>query len=57
MDLLLFCHGSVLTKASLHVEVVVRLGPILWVVGDVGRRLSLVGHSIQRENETRLTTM
>jgi hypothetical protein len=37
--------------------VVVRLGPILRVVGDVGRRLALVDHSIRREDGARLATM
>jgi hypothetical protein len=35
----------------------IRLGPILQVVGDVGRRLSLVGYSIRREDGVRLATI
>jgi hypothetical protein len=37
--------------------VVVSLGPIIRVVGDIGRRLALVGHSIGREDGARLATM
>jgi hypothetical protein len=37
--------------------VVVRLGPILWVVGDFGHRRALVGRSIRREDGARLATM
>jgi hypothetical protein len=44
MDLL--CHGSVVMKAAVDGEVDVCLGPVIRVVGDVGRRLALVGHSI-----------
>jgi hypothetical protein len=44
MDLL--CHGSVLMKVGVDGEVAIRLGPIIRVVGDIGRRLALVGHSI-----------
>jgi hypothetical protein len=35
----------------------VRLGPILRVIGDVERRLALVGHSIRPEDGARLATM
>jgi hypothetical protein len=40
MDLL--CYGSVLTEAAMDGRVAIRLGIVLRVVGDVGRRLSLV---------------
>jgi hypothetical protein len=55
MDLL--GHGGVLTEAAVDGGVGVRLGPVIWVVGDVGRRLALVGHSIRREDGARLATM
>jgi hypothetical protein len=55
MDLL--CHGNVLTKASIDDGVAIRLGPILWIVCDVGRRFALVGHSICQEDGARLATM
>jgi hypothetical protein len=55
MDLL--CHGSVLMKTAVNGGVAIRLRPIIWVVGDVGRRLALVGHSISREDGARLATM
>jgi hypothetical protein len=53
----LLCHGSVLTKAHVDDGVAIRLGPILWVLGDIERRLALVGHSIRREDGARLATM
>jgi hypothetical protein len=55
MDLM--CLSSVLTEASVDGGVSIRLGPVLRVVGDVGRRLALVGHSIHREDGARLATM
>jgi hypothetical protein len=55
MDLL--CRGSVVMKAAVDGWVVVSLGPVIRVVGDVGRRLALVGHSIDREDGVRLATM
>ena len=55
MDLLR--HGSVVMKAAVDDRVVVRLGPVIRVVGDVGRRLALMGHSIGREDGARLATM
>jgi hypothetical protein len=55
MDLL--CRGSVVIKAAVDGQVVVSLGPVIWVVGDVGRRLALVGHNIDREDGVRLATM
>jgi hypothetical protein len=55
MDLLR--HGGVVMKVAINVGVVVRLGPIIRVVGDVGRRLALMGHSIGREDGARLATM
>jgi hypothetical protein len=54
MDLL--CHGGVLTKAVVTVRLLCP-GPVIQVVGDVGCRLALVGHSISREDRTRLATM
>jgi hypothetical protein len=44
MDLL--CHDSVVMKAAVDGGVVVHLGPVIRVVGDVGCRLALMGHSI-----------
>jgi hypothetical protein len=55
MDLL--CHGSVLTMVVVDSEVAICLEPLLWVVGDVGHRLALVGHSICQEDGARLATM
>jgi hypothetical protein len=55
MDLL--SHGGVLTEAIVDDGVVVRLGPVIRVVGDVGRRLVLVGQRIRREDGARLATM
>jgi hypothetical protein len=55
MDLL--CHGSVLMRAAIDGRVAICLGPVIRVVGDVGRRLALVGHSISREDGARLATM
>jgi hypothetical protein len=55
MDLLR--HGGVVMKPVVDGWVVVRLGPVIRVVGDVGRRLALMGHSIGREDGARLTTM
>jgi hypothetical protein len=53
----LLCHGSVLTKVVVDGGFAIRLRPILQVVGDVRRRLALVGHSIHREDGARLATM
>ena len=50
-------HGGVLIEAAVDGEVVVRLRVILRVVGDVGRRLTLMGHSIGREGGARPATM
>jgi hypothetical protein len=55
MDLL--CHGSVLMKAAVDGGVAICLEPIIQVVGDVGRRLALMGHSISQEEGARLATM
>jgi hypothetical protein len=55
MDLLR--HGGVVMKATVDGGVVVRLGPVIRVVGDIGRCLALVGHSIGREDGGRLATM
>jgi hypothetical protein len=55
MDLLRHC--GVVMKAAADDGVVVRLGPVIRVVGEVGRRLALMGHSIGREHGARLATM
>jgi hypothetical protein len=55
MDLLR--HGGVVMKAAIDGGVAVRLRPVIRVVGDIGRRLALMGHSIGREDEARLATM
>jgi hypothetical protein len=44
-------------KAAVDDRIVVRLGPVIRVVGDVRRRLALMGHSIGREDGARLATM
>jgi hypothetical protein len=38
-------------------RVAVGLGPVIRVVGDVGRRLALMGHSIGQEDGARSATM
>ena len=55
MDLL--GHGGVLTESAVDGGVGVRLGPVIRVVGDVGRRLTLMGRSIGREGGARPATM
>jgi hypothetical protein len=55
MDLLR--HGGVVMKAAVDGGVGVGLGPVIRVIGDVGRRLALMGHSIGREGGARPTTM
>jgi hypothetical protein len=55
MDLLR--HGGVVMKATIDDGVVVRLRPVIRVVGDVRRRLALMGHNIGREDGARLATM
>ena len=55
MDLL--CHRRVLTEAAVGGRIAVCLGPVLRVVVDVGRRLTLVGHSKCLEEGARLATM
>jgi hypothetical protein len=50
-------HGGVVMKAALDGGVGVGLGPIIRVVGDVGRYLTLMGHSIGREGGARPATM
>jgi hypothetical protein len=47
----LLCHGSVLIEAAIDGGVAIRHGPDFRVVGDVGRRLALMGHSIRREDQ------
>jgi hypothetical protein len=53
----LLCHGGVLSKAAVDGRVDVCLGPVLRVIGDVGRCLALVGHNIRREDGARLAAM
>jgi hypothetical protein len=53
----LLCHHSLLIEAVVGGVLAIRLGPILWVVGDIGCRLTLVGHSIRREDGARLATL
>jgi hypothetical protein len=55
MDLLR--HDSVVMEAAIDGGVGVGLGPVIWVVGDVGRRLTLMGHSIGREGGAMPATM
>jgi hypothetical protein len=55
MDLLR--HGGVVMKAAVDGGVGVDLGSIIRVVGDVGCRLALTGHSIGREDGARTATM
>jgi hypothetical protein len=55
MDLLR--HGGVVMKAVVDDGVAVGLGSVIWVVGDVGRRLALMGHSIGREDGAMSSTM
>ena len=51
------CHRCVSIEAAVDGLVVVRRGRVLWVVGDVGHRLPLVGQSICHELGARLATM
>jgi hypothetical protein len=44
-------------EAAVDGGVGVGLGPVIRVVGDVGRRLTLMGHSIGREGGARPATM
>jgi hypothetical protein len=55
MDLLR--HGGVVIKAVVDGGVGVGLGHVIRVVGDVGLRLALMGHSIGREGGARSATM
>jgi nitrogen fixation/metabolism regulation signal transduction histidine kinase len=55
MDLLR--HGGVVMKAAVDDGVGVGLGLVIRIVGDVGRRLALIGRSIGREGGARPTTM
>jgi hypothetical protein len=55
MDLLR--HGGVVMEAAVDGGVGVGLRPVIRVVGDVGRRLTLMGHSICREGGARPATM
>jgi hypothetical protein len=55
MDLLR--HGGVVMKATIDDGVGVGLGPVIRVVGDIGRCLALMSHSISREDGARPATM
>jgi hypothetical protein len=55
MDLLR--HGGVVMEAAVDGGVGVGLGPVIRVVGDVRRCLTLMGRSIGREGGARPTTM
>jgi hypothetical protein len=55
MDLLR--HGGVVMKTAVDGGVGVGLGPVIRIVGDVGRRLALMAHSIGREDGARSATM
>jgi hypothetical protein len=50
-------HGGVVMEAVVDGGVGVGLGPVIRVVGDVGCRLTLMGHSIGREGGARPATM
>jgi hypothetical protein len=50
-------HGGLVMEATVDGGVCVGLGPVLRVVGDVERRLTLMGHSIGREGGARPATM
>jgi hypothetical protein len=41
MDLM--CHDGVVMKVAVDDGIDVRLGPVIQVIGDVGRRLALMG--------------
>jgi hypothetical protein len=51
------CHRRVLAKAAMDSCVAIRLGRVLWVVVDVGRRLALVSQSKCLELRARLASM
>ena len=51
------CHRCVSIEIAVDGLVAVHQGWILWVVGDVGRRLAFVGQSICHELGARLATM
>jgi hypothetical protein len=53
----LLCHGGVVMKGAVDGGVAICLEPVIRVVGDIGRRLALVGDSIGREYGARLATM
>jgi hypothetical protein len=55
MDLV--CHDGVVMKAVVDCGVDVCLKPVIRVVGDIGCRLALIGHSIGREDGARLAIM
>ena len=51
------CHRCVSIETAVDGLVTVRRGRVLWVVGDIGRRLALMGQSICHELGARLATM
>jgi hypothetical protein len=55
MDLLR--HGGVVMKVAVDGGVAARLGPVIRVIGDVRRRLALMGRNIGREDGARPATM
>ena len=53
----LSCCRGVLSDAGLNCRIGVRLGPVVLIEGDIGRRLALVGHSICLEVTARPIVM
>ena len=51
------CHRGVLAEAAVDACVAVRFGRILWVEGDIGRRLPFVGQTVSLDLGARHTTM
>ena len=43
------CHQCVVTEVAVDALVAVRFGRVLWVEGDIGRRLPLMGQSVRLE--------
>ena len=43
------CHRGVVIEAAMDTLVAVRFGRVLWVEGDIGRRLPLMGQSVRLE--------
>jgi hypothetical protein len=50
-------HGGEVMKTVVDGGVAVCLGPVIRVIGDVGRRLALMGHILGREDGARLATI